>query len=161
MAERICRDALKKENIKGVKVSSAGLQCGTGFDMASPTREALSELGITAGVHKSQRVTAKLIKENDLIVTMTAVQKDIMTHNAYRISHNVHCVLSMTELIDKDIDDPFGSRISIYIKAAEQIKKAMPEIIRKIKELKNGKSKTAASEEEHRHNSGKKHTGKK
>lgn len=128
MAEKIFLKYLCKEKIENVWVLSAGLAA----DGVSPISEnsvyALKQLGIDDVEHTSNILTIELLKEADLVLTMTASQKEYLK--------DFDNVYSLKEYLDvDDIVDPYGKSKDDYLVCAKQIDAAMQKLIKKIEEM--------------------------
>ena len=81
MAEALFKDMIKKhypDKLKDIKVMSAGVAARDG-DKASPNAiRAMEELGIDLAFHSATQLTAELISEADLILTMTQRHRDMV-----------------------------------------------------------------------------------
>ncbi len=60
----------------GVRVSSAGIAAHEGDSATPEAVRALSERGVDISGHRARQVTAEMIAEADLVLTMTAAHKD-------------------------------------------------------------------------------------
>lgn len=126
MAETILARKLQERGIDGVTVDSAGLMCAEGQPMSENARAALALLGYKPRSHKSAQFTPGMLKEYDLIITMTA-------RHALAIG-NYDNVKSLDELAGKgEIGDPYGGSLEDYLTCAKQIETSVSELMGKLK----------------------------
>jgi len=140
MAEALFKDMIKKqypEKLKDINVISAGVAAMNG-DKASPNAiKAMEELGIDLTCHSATQLTEELIKEADLILTMTQRHRDIVLIMDPGSRGKVFTLIEYTgegqeNQKDLDIQDPFGGSIEVYRQSAAQIKKALDILIAKL-----------------------------
>ncbi len=104
-----------------VRIESAGIYAAQGEKASKPAVEAMAEYGIDLSSHRSKMLTAELIKESDLILTMTHAHKSmLMTYADGR-------VYTLNEFAGEagEITDPFGSGVREYKICAEQMYKLL------------------------------------
>lgn len=122
MAEAILKDMLKTRGLKNIKVTSCGVAAYDGEPMADNAKKALKSMGIPVPRHKSTLCDLAKIDKANMVVTMTAAHKTVFAgrKNVYTIGE-----LAATG----DISDPYGQSEEVYIKCAEQLKKACEALI--------------------------------
>ena len=126
MAEVILKSKIKLAEIKGIKVSSAGLCAHEGKPMNEFSKIALKKLGYRTRAFKSKPLTPELVKKADLIICMTE------EHKAYL--NGLSKAVTMDEITGLgNIADPYGLGLPAYIKASQEIESACDVIIREIK----------------------------
>lgn len=124
MAEKIFLNALCRNKIENVKVLSAGISADGESPMSENAVWALKQLGITDTSHTSNILTAELLNEADLVLTMTSTQKEYL-----KSFKNVY---SLKEYLDvDDIVDPYGKSKEDYFACAKQIEQAINKLIKK------------------------------
>lgn len=129
MAEVILRRKLKNAGIEGVISKSAGLMAEVGAPMSENSRKALKTLGYRAGKFGASRVDAKMLRQSDLVVCMSASHKIPLA--------NFPNVITVKEITGgTDVIDPYGADVFTYVKVACQIEDACNKILEKIIELK-------------------------
>ena len=129
MAEVILRKKIKLAGIEGVITKSAGLMAEIGASMSENSRKALKTLGYRAGKFSASQVDAKMLKQSDLIVCMSASHKIPLA--------NFPNVITVKEITGgTDVSDPYGADVFTYVKVACQIEDACNKILEKIIELK-------------------------
>lgn len=143
MAEGIFKFMLKEKNIENINVSSAGISV---FETESANLKAINTLikeGIDIKEHKARQISNEIIKDSDLILTMTAGHKNIILSSIPDISNKVYTLKEYAYLINNesisgkylDIADPFGSNYNIYERCALEIKTYLEKIINNIDKI--------------------------
>lgn len=125
MAEIILKNKIKLAGIKGVRVSSAGLNTQDGLKMSKNSSEALKKLGYKPYGFKSKQLTEELIDKYDLILCMTISHKLMLGGVA-----NVYTINEATGI--GEIVDPYGGDLQTYIKTSHQLEDACNVIISEI-----------------------------
>ena len=125
MAEVVLKSKIKLAGVKGVRVSSAGLDASAGEKMSKNAVVALKALGYAPRGFKSRKATAATLIKSDVIICMTGAHKA-------RISNfpNVYTVSEITD--GNDIADPYGGDINAYVRASHEIEDACNVILEKI-----------------------------
>ncbi|MFY9176568.1 MAG: low molecular weight protein arginine phosphatase [Caldicoprobacterales bacterium] len=140
MAEALFKDMIKKhypDKLKDIKVMSAGVAARDG-DKASPNAiRAMEELGIDLAFHSATQLTAELISEADLILTMTQRHRDMVLIMNPGARDKVYTLIEYAhdgqqDQAGLDIEDPFGGSVEVYRKCAAQIKRALDILIEKL-----------------------------
>jgi protein-tyrosine phosphatase len=141
MAEGIFRDMLK--NINNINVSSAGISAFEGDRANDKAAEALMENNIDISGHKARQLTADMIKNSGLVLTMTKSHK-MMILNAFPDEKNKIFTLKEyamavsgenTDGKNLDIADPFGMDYNVYKKCMLEIKSELIKIINNIDKI--------------------------
>lgn len=126
MAEIILKAKLRLSGVKGVSVKSAGLSATDGKKMSENSFRALKLLGYKPYGFKSSRATGIKLIKSDLIICMTDEHKECIK--------NFPNVYSMREITGKNIADPYGGDINVYIKTSHEIEDACNIILQKLTE---------------------------
>lgn len=124
MAEIILKTKLKLSGIKGIVVKSAGLSAADGKKMSDNSFRALKLLGYKPYGFKSSRATGGLLIKSDAVICMTDEHKAAIS--------NFPNVYSMREIAGKNIADPYGGDINVYVKTSHEIEDACNIILQKI-----------------------------
>ncbi len=125
MAELILKNKLKFAQIKGIRVSSAGISANDGDKISQNSAAALKQLGIKSYAFRSKFLTPEMIKKADMVITMTAMHKAVLAE--YK---NVYSVAELTGL--GDIPDPYGRDLMTYVKTSHAILDACDAILEKL-----------------------------
>lgn len=125
MAEIILKQKLKLAGIEGYSVTSAGLSATVGEKMSENSATALKKLGYKPYGFKSKPLTRKLLEKADLVVCMTISHKNWL--------HGYTNVLTVAEITgERDITDPYGGDLAVYMETSRQIEDACNIILNKI-----------------------------
>ena len=128
MAEIILKNKLKLAGIKHVRVSSAGLCAYPGEKISKNSALALKQLGLKSYSFKSKQLTPATILKSDLVLCMTQEHK--MAISSYP---EVYSVSEYTGL--KDVSDPYGQDISVYVKTCKEIDDVCENVLNKLIKL--------------------------
>jgi protein-tyrosine-phosphatase len=143
MAEGIFKDLLKKNDINHITVKSAGISAFEGDRANEKAIRVLNSMGIDIKNHKAKQLTLDLIKESDLILTMTTTHKNVIINYAPNYKQKVFTLKEYASLIDNekgtiknlDIADPYGLSYNYYEQSALEIKSELEKIINNIEKL--------------------------
>jgi protein-tyrosine-phosphatase len=139
MAEGILKKKLADTGHNDVQVLSAGIGTLDGYPATPNGVNTAQKHGVDISEHHSQRLTAKLFKEVDLIFALAANHYEFM-----RSFPDADTKLFMVkgfpqeELADKEhsVDDPIGGTPEEYeatfLEIEQEIERAFPEILRRI-----------------------------
>ena len=125
MAELILKQKLKLAEVKGVRVSSAGLNAIDGTKISSNSALALKQLGIKSSAFRSKFLTPEMCRKADLIICMTAMHKAVLAE--YK---NAYTMAELTGL--GDIIDPYGKDLMTYVRTSHALIDACDIILEKI-----------------------------
>lgn len=116
------------ENDLDVLIESAGIFAEEGESASKNAVLALKERGIDLSAHKAQPVTEDLLKQCDLILTMTEAHKRLLEPLA---SGKVYTLLEYAGG-NGDISDPYGGDLEEYEETAQEIYDALVDIAEKL-----------------------------
>ena len=103
---------------RGVVIASAGLSAWGGGKASPGALEAMSEIGADLTGHESQPVTENLVRQADVILTMTASHRAGVLAQFPEAGGRV----SMLSPDRQDVLDPIGAPLPTYRRCAEQIR---------------------------------------
>jgi protein-tyrosine-phosphatase/tRNA A37 threonylcarbamoyladenosine synthetase subunit TsaC/SUA5/YrdC len=126
MAEALFRSMLSERlacrpdevESRGVVVASAGLSAWGGGKASPGALEAMAEVGADLSAHESQPVTENLVRQADVILTMTAAHRAAILAQFPDAAGRV----SMLSPDRQDVLDPIGGPLATYRRCAEQIR---------------------------------------
>lgn len=119
MAERLLKKMMKDRKIKGLKVSSRGINA-LGDNISSQAKIILKRFGASDKDRKS--IKLKKIDNTTLYVAMTDnIKKQIDGR-----------VISMRDLLGYDITDPYGQGLEVYNETAVQLLEGIDVLLTKI-----------------------------
>jgi len=129
MAAALLQDMARKEGVD-IKVKSAGIFAQPGQGATQGAIQALKQEGIDiADTHRASPVSADLLEEADIILTMGTSHKEALMAKFKSVNGRVYTLKEYAYGVKGDIDDPFGGNLDIYNKTKEDIKEALREII--------------------------------
>lgn len=126
-------DKIATENDIDVFIESAGIFAEDGASASENAIKAVAKYGIDLSNHRAQPVTADLIKQSDVILTMTEGHKQLLKQMAG------DKVFTLMEYIgsEGDIIDPFGGDLEEYEQSALEIYDAIVDLVEKIADMQN------------------------
>ncbi|NLB88124.1 MAG: low molecular weight protein arginine phosphatase [Syntrophomonadaceae bacterium] len=122
----------EQDNDLELKTLSAGVFTLDGMPASEEAIQVMKEYGIDISNHRSKQLTEDIIKQANLILTMTdSHRKTIMD----KFPDYKSLVFTINEYIDLDGDivDPFGRGLQAYYETAEQLKEVMAKVVEKVK----------------------------
>ena len=102
------------------RVESAGTWGREGAPIAAGAQYALAERGLDLSAHQSRGVSAELLREFDLILTMTRSQQEALQVEFKDVGDRVHMLAAMAGP-PYDVPDPIGGPLSAYRASAREI----------------------------------------
>ena len=113
---------------RGILVLSAGIAAGQGMPASSEAVEVMKNRGLELMDHGSQRVTDRLVRDADVIFTMTRAHQAALIHH-WPTAKDRCFTLSLDGL---DVSDPIGGPMQLYERCAEQIDTYLAERIEQL-----------------------------
>ena len=110
MAEAIAKEIFKNGDYE---FSSAGISAVNSQAASENAVIAAKELGFNLNLHNSKMVTPEMIKDADLILTMTAGHKQALSSFGSQFNTPIFTISEYAGE-NMDIPDPFGCGVSIY-----------------------------------------------
>ncbi|MCA9008686.1 MAG: low molecular weight protein arginine phosphatase [Planctomycetaceae bacterium] len=110
-----CRDWELRE--RGIDVFSAGIAAGESDPAAREAVQVMQETGLDLSQHLSQQVTASMLDESTLILTMTERHRIVLLEARPDLSERIH----LLNRSGADIADPIGGTLDDYRLCAQQI----------------------------------------
>lgn len=124
-------DKIAVENDLDVFIESAGIFAAEGMGASENAVKALEKYGIDLTNHRTQPVTEDLIKQCDVILTMTRAHKQILEPMA---KGKVYTLLEYAGS-EGDVQDPYGGDLEEYEECAQEIYDALVDIAEKIADM--------------------------
>lgn len=111
----------KKEN--DYMVSSCGTHAITGENATDNAIRAMTKYNVDLTKHKATNIHDTDIENYDYIFTLTSHHKDIILQFYPALNYKVHTIKEFVyhDVKYKDIDDPWGLDLNVYIATAEDI----------------------------------------
>lgn len=134
MAEILFKEILKREKLDDkVKVKSSGTSVHTSLPAYDNAIEAVRELGLDLTSHRSQKLSIDLLREADLILTMTRTHKAHVLNIIPDAKDKVFTLVEYaTDGKEEDILDPFGYDLEVYKRCRDEINKYLEMVVKKI-----------------------------
>lgn len=110
-----CRDWELRE--RGIDVFSAGIAAGESDPAAREAVQVMQETGLDLSQHLSQQVTASMLDESTLVLTMTERHRFVLLEARPDLSERIH----LLNRSGADIADPIGGTLDDYRLCAQQI----------------------------------------
>ncbi len=128
MAERLMADRCK--NLSGWTFSSAGLFARDGAPPSELAVKVLNESGIDLSTHRARLLTPQLIREADVIITLTGAHRDLILEADPAAAGKTRTLHSYgSEKPDADVMDPFSGAIDTYRITRDEISSALNDIL--------------------------------
>ena len=121
-------DKIAVENDLDVMIESAGIFASEGEKASGNAIEALKKYNIDLSHHRTQPVTEDLLKQSDVILTMTDAHKQLLESLA---SGKVYTLLEYAGE-DGNVSDPYGGDLEEYEETAQEIYDALVDIAEKL-----------------------------
>lgn len=139
MAQALFRDILaQKTKLRNIQfeISSAGIYTQEGMPPSVEAVEAMLGEGIDLSSHKSRKISGDLLKQPDLIFTMTAAHCSHLRNNYPDLNDNIFLLGEYAGMGNMEIADPFGLGIPAYRETLKQLKEILDKAAeRLLKEL--------------------------
>ena len=144
MAEGIFKEKLKTINENNIKVSSAGISAIEGQRANEKAIKVLKEKGIDISSHRAKQLTNEMIKQSDLILTLTLSHKKLISEY---FPNSINKIFTLKEYGQKindeksdrnnlDIADPYGMDYNVYKQSMMEIEVELDKIVKNINKLK-------------------------
>ena len=123
MAEGLFARMLIEKGIDSVFCQSAGISAFDGEAASENSIEAMNEIGIDISAHRSRTITRDLLDETELIVCLSKGHYDVLRNFVDE---------SKLKILGSGISDPYGMRLSEYIRTRDEIKTALTELLEEL-----------------------------
>lgn len=135
MAERLLSHALgaPDSGLEGFSVMSAGVSAFSGDAASGNAVRALKKVGLDLSDHRSRPLTSQLLEISDLVLTMTNAHKDIILSTNPELELPIHRFREWVTAGSKEVPDPFGGPLDVYVETRDSLAEAVPSIIAFIK----------------------------
>jgi len=134
MAEAIARKMLRdRKKQDQVQVSSAGTAALPNAGATEQAIAVLEEMGINLREHKATLLTPELVKEADLVLTMTGAHKEQVKRLIPEAKEKVFTLAEFAGA-GTDILDPIGGPVDVYRQCAADLRYLIGLALDKIKD---------------------------
>ena len=122
MAEAIF-NALAEDRQLHFRARSSGVAALENEPMAPNARAVLEEIGIPAGDHRATQVSESVLREADLVLTLSPQHMAQLRKRYSSLSHKIH---TLPEYVsgtpgDDSISDPYGQAMTAYRASVYQL----------------------------------------
>jgi len=131
MAEAILRFQQNK-TAKNIFSFSRGISVFFEEPINAKAKAALDNIGISDFEHTSCQIAKEDIHSADLVLTMTSSHKMLLKSNFPEYSHKIFTLTEKAYGRDKDISDPYGQSLDVYIQCAKEIEEAVIQLLEKL-----------------------------
>jgi len=137
MAGALLQKILQERNLTSqVEVDSAGTGAFPGLPAAPQAVLALKNKNLDLSGHRAKALTADLVDEADLILTMTERHKEELVRAYPRAQGKTFLLYEYAGLGPKDIPDPAGKSLAEYEACAAELESVLTSLADKLKERK-------------------------
>jgi protein-tyrosine-phosphatase len=110
-----------------IRIASAGTFAALGRPASPEAVHALAQRGLDLSQHRSQPLTADLLRQADLVLTMTHEHKEFACELVADTQHRVELLHSRGA-----VPDPIGQPASVYVDCADTLERLIRERFRKL-----------------------------
>ncbi|SIS72705.1 protein-tyrosine phosphatase [Alicyclobacillus vulcanalis] len=107
------------------RVDSAGLMAMDGAPMTEHAANALSRRQVRAEGHQAKRLTREMLRESDLVLTMSRSHRDALVQVFPELADKVYTLYAFAHDVPEreaqDVADPFGGGEAEYEACASQL----------------------------------------
>jgi protein-tyrosine phosphatase len=139
MAEGLMKVKVPEKYRERVEVHSAGTLGLFGHPATEYAVHAADELGANISKHRSQGISAQLLRDADVIFAMAREHKSYIERQFPEVRENVFLLKSfgqsIAEVAGENIDDPIGESLSFYRKCAGIIDSELNRILPRLTQL--------------------------
>jgi protein-tyrosine phosphatase len=136
MAASLLAHALKAEDepLRSIEVRSAGVSAFAGDPASRNSIKALQPVHLDLSEHRSRPLSNQLADESDLILTMTSGHIDAIRMVHPDLKAPVFRFREWVSSGEKEVPDPFGGPLDLYVETRDHLAEAIPSIIKFLKE---------------------------
>lgn len=135
MAQALLLQAIAEQpgmNKDDFNVVSAGLWAQDGFPASPQAVKVMSEYGLDIFAHRSRAMSRDLARQADLILTMTRSGLEEVQQRYPFARDKSFTLADYAGFTQQEIIDPFGLDLLTYRQTAQQLKKMINELIKKL-----------------------------
>lgn len=136
MAASLLQHALDAEDepLRSITVHSAGVSAFAGDPASRNACKALQPVKLDISSHRSRPLSDQLADASDLILTMTSAHIEAIRQQHPGLEAPVYRFCEWMESGQKEVPDPFGGPLDVYIETRDHLAEAIPSIIQFLKE---------------------------
>lgn len=128
MAEALARALWQEAGIEA-QFLSAGLAAWGESPASREALDVMAEKGLDLSEHRSRSLTAEMVAEADLVLTMTRGHRDLIIQRWPQFAPKVHTLWYHARGEERDVVDPFGGTVEEYRQVAEEIEGLLKHIL--------------------------------
>lgn len=135
MAEALLKGLLtaRREPASDITVLSAGTAAAEGQAANARAVEVMQALGHDLGGHRARQLTPEMLREADLVLTMTAAHKEWILDQTPELAGRVHTVKEFAgETADPDIPDPVNRPVENYRRTADELGRLLEKVLARL-----------------------------
>src|ERR1051325_3376508 len=129
----VCRSPMPQKGRSDLQVMSAGVGAIEGQPPSAYAVHALRELGIDISQQRSRMLTAELVNQADYIFGMTHGHVDAVNLLYPQAVEKTFLLREFDDTLDvfeKDISDPIGGSLEVYLECRDQIEQGIASILK-------------------------------
>ena len=131
LAKVLAEKILREEGQDNWRADSAGTAALYGMSASGQAIAAADALGLDLSLHQSKPLTDKLVREADLILTMTGAHKQAILQAAPEASGKVFTLAEFAGS-ECDVADPIGGSTALYLETAEHLQRLLGKATKKL-----------------------------
>jgi protein-tyrosine-phosphatase len=128
MAQVILERILQERGLAGYTLVSAGVSAFDGTPATAGAVSAVAEMGLDLSGHRARRLQWDMVDWADLIITMTAEQRDRVLQQFPEARGKTHVLREYVGL-SGDVQDPWSSDAETYRRTAQEIRSALERLV--------------------------------
>lgn len=134
MAEALARALVQGREGQFIEweVRSAGVAAVPGMSASDNAIKALLQDKIDLSTHKARQLDALMIKEADIVLTMTGRHKDYILQMMPEAAGKVFMLTEYAYGEERDITDPFGGSLEVYRQCAAELRDCIAQVMDKL-----------------------------
>ncbi|MEY3000044.1 MAG: hypothetical protein RL648_258 [Verrucomicrobiota bacterium] len=137
MASKLLEHALRAQPdpLCSIEVRSAGVSAFAGDPPSSNAIKAMLPVRLDISDHRSRPLHANLIDQSDLILGMTSSHLQLIREAHPTLSADLQRFREWMPHGSKEVPDPFGGPLELYVETRDALAEAIPSIINHLKSL--------------------------
>jgi len=132
LAEAIARQVLPVRLDFEVVIASAGTSAFAGSPASQHSVDVANEHGLDLTAHRSQPLTAELVRDADLIVTMGVRHREVVGELDADSLESTYLLTNFSDRHDGDIPDPIGGGRDLYAQTYLVLRDCIEEMAAKL-----------------------------
>ncbi len=124
----------KRANAEDYYIESAGINAYQGECSTQNAIDAMKQYGIDLYKHRANTLENSLIEDADYIIGMTELHKKILMQIYPKLKNKIFTLREVAgnDMYSKDIEDPWGYNLDVYINIAKEIVENVDKFLEKI-----------------------------